>query len=300
MAFSPDGQRIVSGSDDSTVRLWDLEGNAIAKPFSGHQSYVYSVGFSPDGLTIVSGSYDRTIRLWDLRGNPVGQPFAGHEDYITSVAFSPDGQMIVSGSGDRTIRLWDLEGNPLGEPFRGHENYITSVAFSPDGQTIVSGSGDRTVRLWDLKGHPVGEPFRGHQSQVRSVAFSPDGQMVMSGSDDKTLRLWRDVTWLSWLRRGCQQLRSHPVLVHPEPEFAEIARGAVNVCMQQGGWTAKQIAQFRVQQGRALARFDRDFNGAIEKFKEAYKFDRSLDLQELLREAKRLVTLGDRRSGNVP
>jgi hypothetical protein len=99
------------------------------------------------------------------------------------------------------------------------------------------------------------------------------------------------VTWQAWLRRGCQQLRSHPVLVHPDPDFVKIAQGAVNICITQGGWTAQQIAQFRVQQGRALARFDRDFNGAIQKFKEAYKCDRSLNLQALLREAKRLITL---------
>jgi WD40 repeat protein len=293
VAFSPDGQRIVSGSDDSTLRLWDLQGNAVGEPFSGHQSYVYSVAFSPDGFTIISGSYDKTIRRWDLQGNPVGEPFIGHEDYITSVAFSPNGQMIVSGSGDKTIRLWDWQGNPMGLPFQGHQDYITSVAFSPDGQTIVSGSGDKTVRLWDLNGHPVGEPFRGHQSEVRSVAFSPDGHKVISGSDDKSLRSWREVTWQAWLRRGCQQLRSHPVLVHPDPDFVKIAQGAVNICIAQGGWTAKQIAQFRVQQGRALARFDRDFNGAIQKFKEAYKYDQSLNLPALLRAAKKLVILRD-------
>jgi WD40 repeat protein len=68
VAFKSDGQIIVSGSEDYTIRLWDLRGNAIRKPFQGHEGPVWSVAFSPDGETIVSGSNDRTVRLWDLQG----------------------------------------------------------------------------------------------------------------------------------------------------------------------------------------------------------------------------------------
>ena len=106
VAFSPDGQRIVSGSRDSTVRLWDLQGKPIGQPFQGHTESVRSVAFSPDGQRIVSGSGDKTVRLWDLQGKPIGQPFEGHTDDVYSVAFSPDGQRIVSGSSDKTVRLW--------------------------------------------------------------------------------------------------------------------------------------------------------------------------------------------------
>ncbi len=97
---------IVSGSDDKTVRLWDIQGNPIGQPFPGHESSVRSVAFSPDGKMIVSGSWDKTVRLWDIQGNPIGQPFRGHEESVSSVAFSPDGKMIVSGSDDNTVRLW--------------------------------------------------------------------------------------------------------------------------------------------------------------------------------------------------
>jgi predicted NACHT family NTPase len=229
VAFSPDGQMIVSGGADNTlrlwdiqgnpigqpfqdsslvasvafspdgqmiasgssaVRLWDIQGNPIGQPFIGHENGVNSVAFSPDGQMIVSGSADKTMRLWDIQGNPIGQPFMGHEDEVRSVAFSPDGQMIVSSWVDKTIRLWDIQGNPIGQAFQGHESYVWSAAFSPDGQMIVSGSADKTVRLWDIQGSPIGQPFMGHEHEVLSVAFSPDGQMIVSGSDDKTVRLW--------------------------------------------------------------------------------------------------------------
>jgi WD40 repeat protein len=190
VAFSPDGQFIVSGSNDKTVRLWDLNGNQIGQPFIGHNWWVRSVAFSPDGQFIVSGSNDETVRLWDLNGNQIGQPFIGHKDQVCSVTFSPDGQFIVSGSNDKTVRLWDLNGNQIGQPFIGHNWRVRSVAFSPDGQFIVSGSDDRTVRLWNLKGGQIGQPLIWYNVRVRSVAFSPDGRFIVSGSNDKTIQIW--------------------------------------------------------------------------------------------------------------
>jgi hypothetical protein len=117
VAFSPNGERIVSGSDDGTVRLWDLQGNQIGEPFEGHSNLVRSVAFSPNGERIVSGSYDGTVRLWDLQGNQIGEPFQDHALQrrtppifflfgAHSVAFSPDGKYIVSGRWDGTLRLW--------------------------------------------------------------------------------------------------------------------------------------------------------------------------------------------------
>ncbi len=148
VAFSPDRDRIVSGSADNTLRLWDLAGNVVGSPFKGHSDWVRSVAFSPDGDRIVSGSFDHTLRLWDLSGNAIGSPFEGHSSSVHSVAFNPDGDRIVSGSFDHTLRLWDLSGNAIGSPFEGHSSLVRSVAFSPDGDRIVSGSNDSTLRLW--------------------------------------------------------------------------------------------------------------------------------------------------------
>ncbi|NET49135.1 MAG: TIR domain-containing protein, partial [Merismopedia sp. SIO2A8] len=97
VAFSPDGQTLVSGGNDGTVRLWDIQGNPIGEPLEGHQKWVTSVAFSPDGQTLVSGGDDGTVRLWDIQGNPIGEPLEGHQKWVTSVAFSPDGQTLVSG-----------------------------------------------------------------------------------------------------------------------------------------------------------------------------------------------------------
>ena len=153
VAVSPDGKRIVSGSRDKTLRLWDADtGLALGQPLTGHSDSVESVAFSPDGKRIVSGSDDTTLRLWNANtGQPVGKPLDGHSNWVFSVAVSPDGKRIVSGSNDTTLRLWDAEtGQPVGQPLAGHSAGVNSVAFSRDGKRIVSGSGDKTLRLWPV------------------------------------------------------------------------------------------------------------------------------------------------------
>ncbi|KAI0046388.1 hypothetical protein FA95DRAFT_1679826, partial [Auriscalpium vulgare] len=196
VAFSPDGRRIVSGSADNTIRIWDAEtGQPVGTPRKGHTDFVLSVAFSPDGTRVISGSSDRTVCIWDAEtGQPVGTspPWTGHTDYVLSVAFSPDGRHVVSSSHDDTIRIWDAEtGQPVGPPLEGHTDDVRSVAFSPDGRHVVSGSYSSNIRIWDAEtGKPVGTPLEGHSGIVWSVAFSPDGTRVVSGSSDKTIRIW--------------------------------------------------------------------------------------------------------------
>ncbi|KAF5378052.1 hypothetical protein D9757_011532 [Collybiopsis confluens] len=148
VAFSPDGTRIVSGSYDNTVRIWDATiGIQVGVPLQGHDSAVTSVAFSPDGTRIVSGSYDKTVRLWDAtNGLQIGESLQGHDDLVTSVAFSPNGTRIVSGSQDSTVRIWDAT---TGVQVGGHDDSLASVAFSPDGTRTLTGSHNKTVRIWD-------------------------------------------------------------------------------------------------------------------------------------------------------
>jgi WD40 repeat protein len=189
VAFSPNGEILVTGENHSMCLWRDLRGDLVGQPLRGHEDAVSSVAFSPNGQIIVSGSHDRTVRLWDLQGNLIEKPFQGHEDAVSSVAFSPNGQIIASGSRDCTVRLWDLQGNLIGQPFQGHERAITSVAFSPNGQIIASGSHDCTVRLWDLQGNLIGQPFQEDKHHVNSVEFSPDGKVIAIGCSTSTVHL---------------------------------------------------------------------------------------------------------------
>ncbi|OBH95466.1 TIR domain-containing protein [Mycobacterium sp. E2733] len=207
VAFSPDGQRMVSGSGDKTLRVWNAgTGAPIGTPLAGHTGPVDSVAFSPDGQRIVSGSEDTTLRLWNAEtGAPIGAPLTGHTGPVTSVAFSPDGRRIVSAGStiaDGTVRLWDAgTGQQIGALLTDNSGPWDSVAFSPDGRRIVSGSGPvgnigpGRVQFWDADtGQPVGQPLIAGTGPVFSVAYSRDGQRIVSGSADGTVRLWNAVT----------------------------------------------------------------------------------------------------------
>ncbi|KAI9460067.1 WD40-repeat-containing domain protein [Boletus coccyginus] len=192
VAVSTDGRWIVSGSDDSTIRVWDAEtGLEVSDPLE-HSGFVVSVAFSPDGKIIVSGSSDTTIRAWDTQTKlQVGSAFHGHTGSVNSIAFSPHGIWFASGSSDNTIRIWNTKAHIQVALLKGHTNPINSIAASLNGERIVSGSSDGTIRVWStLTWSQVGGPLNGPPSPVNSVAFSPDGKLIASGSDDSIIRLW--------------------------------------------------------------------------------------------------------------
>jgi WD40 repeat protein len=150
VAWSPDGSRILSGSADQTLRLWNVSSGRLERTFVGHSATVTSVAWAPDGCCVLSGSADSTLRLWNVSSGACVRTFRGHKGMVTSVAISPDGRFALSGSADRTVRLWHLASGRCLWTFTGHTKRVTSVGFSPDGRFAVSGSTDRTVRLWEL------------------------------------------------------------------------------------------------------------------------------------------------------
>ena len=114
VAYSPDGQHIISGSADKTIRIWCAEtGAAIGKPLEGHTNTVQSVTYSHSGQHVISSSADCTIRIWDAKtGDAVRNPLKAHTSNVQSIACSPDGRHLVSGSWDTTIHVWDLFPHP--------------------------------------------------------------------------------------------------------------------------------------------------------------------------------------------
>ncbi|NER90608.1 MAG: hypothetical protein F6K64_27655 [Moorea sp. SIO3A2] len=195
VSFSPDGKMLATASDstmltedkteDTTVRVWDLQGNPLAV-LRGHEGWVRSVSFSPDGKTLATAS-DKTVRVWDLEGNQLAL-LKGHRFWVNSVSFSRDGKTLATASFDNTIILWDLQGNPL-VMLRGHQDSVNSLSFNRNGKRLATASSDSTIRLWDLQGNPLAV-LRGHQGSVNSLSFSPDGKTLATASSDRTVRLW--------------------------------------------------------------------------------------------------------------
>jgi WD40 repeat protein len=187
VAFSPDGKSFLTGSDDSTAKLWSRDGRLL-QTFSGHQLGITSVAFSPDGKSLLTGSKDSTAKLWSRDGRLL-QTFSGYQTGITSVAFSPDGQsLLIGGGNDSTVKLWSLDGLLL-RIFPGQRLGVTSVAFSPDGKSLLTGSNDRTAKLWSRDGRLL-QTLSNSKDSITSVAFSPDGKNLLTGSNDSTAKLW--------------------------------------------------------------------------------------------------------------
>ncbi len=193
VAFFPDGRKLVSGSSDNTVCIWDSETGKMISVLSEYISLAWSIAVAPDGKLITSGSGDGTLRMWDSKTGdcPLG-PIAAHRREIRSVAFSPDGSRIVTGSVDCTVKVWSTATGELClGPLPGQTSPVISVAFSPDGTYLASGSLDGVVRLWDAStGESGGEPLNGHADSVDCVTFSANGHYLASGSVDRTIRLW--------------------------------------------------------------------------------------------------------------
>jgi WD40 repeat protein len=148
-AFSPDGRRIVSGSDDQTVRVWDASTGAQLQLLRGHTDDVLSVAFSPDGSRILSSGADDTARVWDASTGASIAVMRGDTDWLRHAAFSPDGKHVVSASDDKSVRVWDAASGAQLALIDGHTDAVNWAAYSPDGARIVSASDDRTVRIWD-------------------------------------------------------------------------------------------------------------------------------------------------------
>ncbi|KAJ3056997.1 hypothetical protein HK102_011112, partial [Quaeritorhiza haematococci] len=148
VAFSPDGRRVVSGSWDDTVRVWDTQTGSVVRILEGHRHAVMCVAVSPDseGRWVASGSHDWTVRIWDTETGSVVRTLDGHDDMVNGVAFSGDGRLVVSGSFDKTVRVWDAQTGAAVRTMEGHGQAVKSVAFSPDaeGRWVASGAWDNT------------------------------------------------------------------------------------------------------------------------------------------------------------
>jgi WD40 repeat protein len=190
VVVSPDGETIVSGCADKTVKVWNLHTGKVIRTISGHSGEISSVAVSPDGAFLAVGICDTprsNVKVWHLQTGKLIHTLLGHNKPVNVVSISPDGQILASGSNK--IKIWNLQkGDRVCTLW--HSSAVNATAITPDGTILVSGTSDNKIKLWNPQ---TGEPLRtfiGHSREVKALSLHPNGQILVSGSADNTIKVW--------------------------------------------------------------------------------------------------------------
>jgi WD40 repeat protein len=193
LAITPDGQKLISGSWDDTIKIWDLQTGYLLNTLESHTSDVECVAITPDGQTLVSAGWDNTIKIWDLKTNELLHSLYCSA-HVVLVALTPDGQNFISGERDNIIKLWDLKnpeiiknwGNSSSDsshPFWWHK----CMVVSPDQQRIFVGR--KTLKSHDLITGKLRIIIGKNLGWIYALAITPDGKTLIS-SHDKKIKIW--------------------------------------------------------------------------------------------------------------
>ncbi|KAG9064420.1 hypothetical protein KI688_003610 [Linnemannia hyalina] len=193
LAYSPTSLQLLSGSGDSTVRLWDCESGSCIFVLE-HTGGVLTVAFSPSGKQVTSGGMDGTVRLWDVQTGANLFNLTVHTEWVHSISYSPDGHAVVSVSDDRMIRFIDTQtGQPV-EVWKSQSSGMTRVAYSPGGLEIAVGHGYGELQLYDTTTGKPTRNWKAHDESVTGVIFSPNSQWIATCGRDYTVKVWSAAT----------------------------------------------------------------------------------------------------------
>lgn len=211
LAFSPDGTRIATASENFAV-IWDIASGDRLHRFDhidllgdakmAHWHWLSGISFSPDGQFLATASGDGTARVWDLSS---GQEALRLDDAgpVGALAFSPDGRRLATATDVGTVRVWEmLTGRELFRIGNPSGSIVQALTFSPDGQQLAAGDWSAEIGIWSMRSALEGARLR-HPDDVEMLAFSPDGRFIATATDDHIIHLWNtgDSTQLAEVKR---------------------------------------------------------------------------------------------------
>jgi WD40 repeat protein/transcriptional regulator with XRE-family HTH domain len=194
VAYSPDGTRLVTASQDHTAKVWDSATGKEMMTLQGHTAPVNTVAYSADGTRIATGSDDHTAKIWDASSGAELFTITGHGDAIFRVEFSPDSLRVVTAGADKTARIWDVATGKLLTTVT-HDDAVLDATFSPDGSKIATNSWDGTVKMWDASSGKEVRTFIDQPGDNSSVDFSADGKRIAAGwFPPQGVKIWEVAT----------------------------------------------------------------------------------------------------------
>ncbi|MBK9386064.1 MAG: WD40 repeat domain-containing protein [Planctomycetes bacterium] len=274
VAVSRDARRVLSGSADETIRLWDVDTGRELQKIQAHSKGVDCVAMSGDGRLGLSVGNDRTLKLWDLERGEKLRDFAYDGEGEDVVALSPDASMALSAGWEGRVRLWDVRtGKPI-RVFEGHTNAVNDVTFTPDGRRALSSSDDLTARLWDVGTGRELCRFEGHTGYVHCVAMTPYGLHVLTGSGgrmsgrnmvtnrDTGARLWDPTTGKQVRKLIASRIFVNCLAISPDGRRVLSTHGGALVASEGGtiagafGGSDGQVHLWDLESGKELKAFD--------------------------------------------
>ena len=189
-AFSPDGSKALTASDDGTTKLWDATTGVCLLTLAQHKDEIYSAAFSSDGSRIVTASSDSAAKVWNATTGTCLLTLAGHKDLVHSAAFNSDVSKVVTASHDCTAKVWDANTGACILTLDEHRNLVSSAAFNCSGSKIVTASFDDTAKVWDATTGACILTLEGHEKWLTSAIFNNDGSKIVTASHDRTAKVW--------------------------------------------------------------------------------------------------------------
>ncbi|MBL8190674.1 MAG: AAA-like domain-containing protein [Acidobacteria bacterium] len=191
VAFSSDGQHILTGDSTGAAKLWSANGRLL-RSFEGHSGDVVRVACSLDGKLLATSSVDQTVKLWDMATGAEVQTLRSQNGAVVGLAFDPQGKRLATLSADHTAGIWDIATKRflwLIPPQQETEYPDMVIAFSPNGRKVLV-AGTPTVEIRDAETGQLTDTLTGHSKEVVSLCFSPDRKRLVTTSTDRTIRIW--------------------------------------------------------------------------------------------------------------
>jgi hypothetical protein len=211
------GDRLASGGEDMTIRLWETVSGEETGRLRGHTGAVTALAFGPDPRWLASGGWDRSARLWDVSTGQFRE-LAGIGGGIRAVAFSPDGRDLLVGGG-KTVKAWDASTGRLRRSVATLSTAVLAADLTPDGATLAVGGADGLIRLFDTASGTEQSHLTAHRGPVVSLAFGPEGRMLVSSGAGASVAIRPTPP----SRQGTDAAPEVPAPVDPEKVWADLA-----------------------------------------------------------------------------
>ncbi|MDZ8067685.1 MAG: WD40 repeat domain-containing protein [Nostoc sp. DedQUE08] len=181
ITVTSNGKYIISGSNDKTLKVWDLEIGKEISSFTGHTDKINTIVVTPDDKLLISGSNDKTIKIWDLETGTELYTLIGHTDSVQAVALTPNGKQVISSSIDNTLKVWNLKTGQEIFSITGNGNQVNTVTVTPDSKHLIYHiSYDNSIQVLDLESQNVIASFTG-ESALTCCAVASDGMTIVAG-----------------------------------------------------------------------------------------------------------------------